>query len=332
MRAVAVRKAGETPELIELPVPHPGPGEVLVELAAASLNPIDAAIAQGHFETYLPHVYPVVLGVDGAGRVAEAGEGVLGLTAGDRVHGQFLRTPVRYGTFADYVLVTEFPDSGALLPTPDGMDADVAAALPTAGMTAVGVLDEIGLRAGQSILIVGATGGVGVFAVQLAAARGARVIATARPDADQWIRKLGAAETVDYTTGDYTTGDYTTGDYTGGGMTGQVRAACPGGVDAVLDLTRDPERFAELAGLVRDGGVAASVSLTASPELLATERIAVSNYQMRDKPGLLARITAEAASGRITVPVQRAVTLGQVPGALAGNTARGARGKTIVRI
>ena len=320
MRAVAVRKAGETPELMELPVPHPGPGEVLVELAAASLNPIDMGIAQGYFEDRLPHVYPIVLGVDGAGRVAEAGAGVRGLTAGDRVHGQFLRTPVGHGTFADYALVTEFPDYGALLRTPDGMDAGVAAALPTAGMTAVGVLDEIGLRAGQTVLIVGATGGVGVFAVQLAAARGARVIATARPDADQWIRKLGAAETVDYTRGDYT---------------GQVRAAYPGGVDAVLDLTLDPAGFAERTGLVKDGGAAVSVALAASQELLASQRIAVSNFQMRDKPGLLARITAEAASGRIAVPVQRTVTLDEVPGALAGTTvgatASGARGKTTVR-
>jgi len=111
-----------------------------------------------------------------------------------------------------------------------------------------------------------------------------------------------------------------------------VRAAYPGGVDAVLDLTVDPAGFAELTGLVKDGGAAVSVAFTASPELLASQRIAVSNFQMRDKPGLLARITAEAASGRITVPVQRTVTLGEVPGALAGSAVGGARGKTTVRI
>jgi NADPH:quinone reductase-like Zn-dependent oxidoreductase len=285
-------------------------------LAAASLNPIDLGIAQGHFEDSMPHVYPIVLGVDGAGRVAEVGEGVRGLKIGDGVHGQFLRTPIGHGTFADYALVPEFPDSGALQLTPDGMPADIAAALPTAGMTALGVLEAIGLRAGQSILIVGATGGVGVFAVQLAAARGAQVIATARPEADQWIRRLGASETADYTAGD---------------VVEQVRKAFPGGVDAVLDLARDPAAFGLYAGLVRDGGAAASVSFTASPELLASERIAVSNFMMRDKPDLLARITAEAASGRVTVPIQQAVTLDQVPETLARSTA-GARGKTTVSI
>jgi NADPH:quinone reductase-like Zn-dependent oxidoreductase len=317
MRAVAVRKAGDMPELMELPIPHLGPGEVLVELAAASLNPIDVGIAQGHFEDRMPHVHPIVLGVDGAGRVAEVGEGVRGLRVGDSVHGQFLRAPVGHGTFADYALVTEFPDSGALQRTPEGMSADVAAALPTAGMTAVGVLKAIGLRAGQSIFIVGATGGVGVFAVQLAAAQGAQVIATARPNADQWIRRLGATETADYTSGD---------------VVEQVHKTHPCGVDVVLDLTRDPARFTELAGLVRDGGAAVSVSFTASPDLLASERIAVSNFMMQDKPDLLARITAEAASGRITVPIQQAVTLDQIPEALARNTAGGARGKTTVRI
>ncbi|MFB7497156.1 NADP-dependent oxidoreductase [Streptomyces sp. NPDC056161] len=317
MRAVAVRKSGDTPGLMELPVPRPAPGEVLVELAAASVNPIDVGIAGGYFEGQLPHVYPLVLGVDGAGRVVQAGEAVRGLEPGDIVHGQFLRSPLGHGTFAEYAVVPEHPEQGALLRIPDGMPADIAAALPTAGMTALGVLEAIGPRAGGSILITGATGGVGVLAVQLAAARGMEVIATARPDADGWIRGLGAAGTVDHTAGD---------------VAGQVRRTHPDGVDAFLDLTRDQAGFGDLAGLVRDGGTAASVTFTAPPELLGSERIAVSNYAMQDKPDLLARITEEVASGRITVPVQRTVSLAEAPEALARNAAGGARGKTTVRI
>lgn len=317
MRAVAVNKTGDLPELMELPVPRPGPGEVLIELAAASVNPIDLGIAQGNFGGSMPHVYPVVLGVDGAGQVSQVGDGVRELQPGDFVHGQFLRAPLGYGTFAQYTVVTEHPGNGALQRVPKGLPADVAAALPTAGMTALGVLDSIGLRAGQSILIVGATGGVGVFAVQLAAARGAEVIATARPDADAWIRSLGATRTLDYSAGDAAELAHKTDS---------------AGVDAVLDLSRDPERFARLAALVRDGGAAASVTFTASPELLASERITVSNYMMQDKPDLLRRITAEAAAGKITVPIQRSLTLEQIPEALARTVAGGARGKTTVRI
>ncbi|MFI1093841.1 NADP-dependent oxidoreductase [Streptomyces sp. NPDC020917] len=312
MRAVAVGATGATPEPMDLPAPRPAAGEVLVELAAASVNPIDAGIAEGRLP--MPRVFPLVLGVDGAGRVTEVGEEVRGLAAGDLVHGQFLRAPLGHGTFAQYTVVTETPDSGALQPIPDGMPADVAAALPTAGMTALGALDAMGLRSGQSLLIAGATGGVGVFAVQLATARGVEVIATARPDADRWIRDLGAAATVDYTTGD---------------VAALVRRS-HGAVDAVLDLTDDPARFAANAALVRDGGAAVSVALVAGEDLLASDRIAVSNFMMRDKPDLLARITAEAAAGRISVPIQRAIALSEVPGALRRGA--GARGKTVVRI
>jgi NADPH:quinone reductase-like Zn-dependent oxidoreductase len=323
MRAVAVRKPGDAPELMELPVPRPAPGEVLVKLEAASVNPIDAVIAAGLLGD-MPSVSPLVLGVDGTGRVAETGGAVRGLKPGDAVHGQFLRAPLGNGTFADYAVVTEFPDGGALQRVPDGMPAEIAAALPTAGMTALGAIEAISPQAGQSVLIVGAPGGVGVFAVQLAAARGAEVIATARPDADRWIRQLGAAQTV---------------DYTADGVAEQVRKTHPDGIDAVLDLTRDPAGFTEYAELVRDGGAALSTSLTATPELLASERITVSNFMMQDKPGLLARITALAASGTITVPVQRTITLDEVPEALARlmavggrSKAVGGRGKTTVRI
>jgi NADPH:quinone reductase len=184
-------------------------------------------------------------------------------------------------------------------------------------MTALGAVEALGLQSGHSILVVGATGGVGVFAVQLAAARGAEVIATARPEADRWIRDLGAAQTADYTVGE---------------VAEQVRKTHAGGVDAVLDLTRDPERFREHAGLVRDGGAAVSAALVATPQLLASKRIAVTNFMMQDKPDLLARITAEAAAARITVPIQQTVALDEVPGTLGRNTAGGARGKTTVRI
>jgi NADPH:quinone reductase-like Zn-dependent oxidoreductase len=316
MRAIAVNKTGDMPELMDLPVPRPAPGEIVVRLEAASLNPIDVGIAAGHFEGRMPHVYPLVLGVDGAGRVTEVGEGVRGFEPGDLVHGQFLCAPLGRGTFAEYAVVPGDPDGGALLRVPDGVSAQVAAALPTAGMTALGALDTIGPRPRRSILIVGATGGVGVFAVQLAAMYGAEVIATARPEADAWIRGLGATHTIDYTSGE---------------VAEQVRNTHPDGVDAVLDLTRDPTRFAQNAALVRDGGTAVSAALVATPELLATERITVVNFMMQNKPDLLARITAEVAAGRITAPIQQTITLDQVPDALA-STASGVRGKTTIRI
>lgn len=313
MRAIAVPDIGGTPGLTDLPVPSPGPEEVLVRLSAASINPIDLDIAQGRLP--LPTTRTLVVGVDGAGRVVEVGESVHGFAVGDLVHGQFLDAPLGRGTFAEYAVLGATPSHGALLRTPDGLSASVAAALPTAGMTALGVVELVELRAGQSILIVGATGGVGVFAVQLAAARGAEVVATARSEAGAWVRGLGASQTIDYGVE---------------GVSELVRESYPDGVDVLLDLTRDQARFTAYADLVRDGGSAVSATFTASPELLASERIAVTNFMMRDKPDLLARITDEVTSGRVTVPIERTVTLDEVPEALARNAGGGARGKTVV--
>ena len=317
MRAVAVRTPGARPELMDLPEPRPGPGEILVEVGAASVNPLDLGIAEGHFEGRLPHRYPLVLGVDGAGRVTAVGEGVRRFGVGDTVHGQLFRTPLGYGTFAEQVVVPEAPDLGAVQRIPDGVSVEVAAAIPTAGMTALGAMDAIAPRSGQSVLIVGATGGVGSLAVQLAAARGAEVIATARPGAEKWIRALGAAETL---------------DHTAGGVAERLRRIRPAGVHGVLDLTRDPTGFAAWAEQVRDGGTALSATFTASPDLLSSTRITVRNYEMEDKPELLVRITAEAAAGRITVPIQRTVSLSEAPAVLAPNSAGGTRGKTVIRI
>jgi len=317
MRAIAVRSTGAVPELTELPDPRPAPGEVLVRLAAASVNPFDWQIADGMFAGRMPHTFPLVLGVDGAGRVEAAGEAVQALRPGDIVHGQFFRAPIGTGTFADLVAVPEHLDSGAIQRVPDGMPAARAAALPTAGMTALGAMDAIDPRAGQPVLILGATGGVGAFAVQLAAARDALVIATARPDAARWIRQLGATVTADYSAGD---------------LSEQVRKAHPGGLAAILDLTGDPVCFAECAELVRDGGTAVSVAFGATPRLLASDRITAINYMLGDKAELLSRITAEVAAGRIKVPVQREVALAETPRALAANRAGGARGKTVIQV
>lgn len=314
MRAIAVSDIGGTPGLVDLPVPSPGPDEVLVQLTAASLNPVDLSIANGLLS--LPTTRPLVLGADGAGRVVEVGASVTAFAPGDLVHGQFFDAPLGRGTFAEYAVVGASPSDGALLRTPDGLSAEIAATLPTAGATALGVVEFLDLRPGQSILIVGATGGVGVFAVQLAAARGAEVIATARADADEWIRALGASQTIDYSTDD---------------VSELVRKTHPAGVDAFLDLTRATARFTAYADLVRDGGSAVSVTFTAPPDLLGSDRIAVTNLMIRDKPGLLARITDEVSSGRVTVPIEGTIALDEVPGALARNAVGGARGKTVVR-
>lgn len=271
----------------------------------------------GQFAGRMPQNFPLILGVDVAGRVEALGEGAGRFAVGDTVYGQFFRAPLGAGTFAEFAVAPERMPTGAVRAAPTGLDTGLAGAFPTAGMTALGVLDAIGLRGGQTVLIVGATGGVGSFATQLAAARGAHVIATARPGAEAWVRGLGAAETVGYSPG---------------GMGEAVRAAHPDGVDALVDLVGDQDSFAAGAALVRDGGAAVSVAFGAPAELLSNERIKVANYMMDNKHELLGRLTREIEEGRLRAAIQDEVELPDVPAALARNRAGGARGKVLVRI
>ncbi|HEX6674848.1 MAG TPA: NADP-dependent oxidoreductase [Actinomycetes bacterium] len=319
MQAVAVMEFGGTPSLLELPRPEPGPHEVLVRLAAAGVNPMDQAVADGQFEGRLPHTFPLVLGFDGAGEVAATGGAVTRFAVGDEVYGQFFHPPLgRSGSYAEYAVVPQRMDNGAIGRAPRGLPPGRAAAAPTAAMTAIGLLDEVGLRAGQTVLIVGASGGVGCFATQLAAAVGARVIATARGDAAEQLRALGAAQTVDYAAAP---------------LDEQVRAAHLGGVDVLLDLVSNggSGAFEANASLVRDGGTAASIVFAASRAALDGRRVRAFDYLLRDKATLLDRLTADLDAGRLRVPVEAEVPLRDAPALLARRRRGGARGKTVVR-
>jgi NADPH:quinone reductase len=202
---------------------------------------------------------------------------------------------------------------------PEGITVTEAAAAPTAGMTALGALNATGLREGQSIVIIGATGGLGCFATQFAAALGAHVIATARPEARKWITWLGAAETTGYGADE---------------ITAQARGSCPAGVDVLLDLVGDRDLFDACATAVRDGGTALSVNFGAPPEPDPSARVHTSNYILMDgKQDLLARITDQIAAGRVTVPVWDRVRLHEVPVALDRLKAGAShRGKTLIQI
>lgn len=167
------------------------------------------------------------------------------------------------------------------------------------------------------MLIIGATGGVGSFATQLAAARGAYVIATARAGAGQWIRGLGASETIDYAERP---------------VSAALAATHPEGIDALLDLVGDKQLFATAAQHVHDGGVATSIAFGAPGELTDDSRITASNYVNQRKQALLGRVSSELAARRIRAEIQTEVPLDQAPAALARNRAGDARGKTVIRI
>jgi len=173
-------------EVREVPEPHAGPGEVRIRVAAVGLNPMDGGIALfPEIAARFGITLPAGFGCDFAGIVDEVGGGVSGVSVGERVFGGAIAKAA-----AEYIVLAMPHD--VLLHTPDGISDEVASTVPVAGLTAVAALDAIGLHAGDTVLIGGAAGGVGVFAVQLARLIGARVIGTASEGTFDFLRSLGA--------------------------------------------------------------------------------------------------------------------------------------------
>ncbi|MEU7181228.1 MULTISPECIES: NADP-dependent oxidoreductase [Streptomyces] len=313
MRAVAVSAFGEQPQLMDLPQPEPGPGEVLVRLSAAGVNPIDWKIADGNFGDAMPAVFPLVMGSDGAGEVAAVGTGVRRFTVGDPVFGQFQRVERGGGSYADFAVAAE----ASLAPAARSVTYATSAALPTAGMTAYNLVEETRVSEGRRVLIVGATGGVGTFATQLAAGRGAEVIATARPAMAELMRNLGAAETVDHTAGP---------------VAERVLADHPDGVDVLIDLISGPAEFSEMTRLVRDGGTAVSTIGSADADDLTEHNLRGFNFVNRPSPQLLEILAGHVDAGRLTVLVGSEVSLEEAPEALTASRTGRARGKTVLAI
>src|SRR5215203_480115 len=179
MRAITLESFDSDPTLQEIPTPQIAPNEVLVGVRASSVNPLDNAIASGMLKDMVEHEFPIVLGRDFAGVVEQAGSEVSGLSEGDEVFGFVpgMSPAVHEGTWAELIAV---PESSATR-KPDGLDTASAGAAPLAAITTLAAIDELDVSDGDTLLIVGGNGGVGSFAVQLAANAGARVIAPALP-------------------------------------------------------------------------------------------------------------------------------------------------------
>jgi NADPH:quinone reductase-like Zn-dependent oxidoreductase len=291
MRAVAVQSVPATPQVVDVEAPRPQAGEVLVAVASASVNGFDLSVAAGYVKDMMEHRFPLVLGKDFAGTVTELGEGVQGFVVGDRVFGVVMKPVLQDGTLAQYVTV---PAGYGLARIPEGLSVQDAGALGLAGTAALNSLDAARVGEGDTVLVSGATGGVGALAVQLAAARGANVIATARPGAE-----------VDFVNGLTGSGVHVV-DYSGD-LGAQVRAIAPDGVDVVLHLAGDG---VELAGLLSKGGrIASTRGLT--PDAVQVQDVTVHPI-MADPNGLtLTALAEQATSGALRVPVTATYPLEQ---------------------
>src|SRR5215211_1765278 len=310
MKAFVLPAFDEQPMVADLPTPEAGPGQVLVRVRAASVNGIDLSIASGRLQGMLEYDFPVILGKGFAGTVEAVGSGVTGFAAGDRVFGVVSEpSPLSSRSFAEYLAVPAGPN---LTRIPEGVDVAAAGVLGLAGTAALQAVEAIAPAAGETVLVSGATGGVGTYAVQLVAARGATVIATARPGGDAaFVRDLGATHSIDYT----------------GDVAAQVRAIRPNGVDAVLHFAGDG---AQLGALLVPGGRLAS-TLIMSPEQLPLSNAQVAPVFASPDAAALDRLAAEVAAGRLQTPIQQTYALEQIGEAFAA-FGEGTRGKLAVAI
>ncbi len=314
MRAIAMTDFDSGLALHDLPKPEPAADELLVRVHASSINPIDVMAAAGALKGMMEYDFPYVPGRDFAGVVEAVGSEVVGSKVGDAVLG-FLTKPVLHdGAWADYLTVRV---EGFVVAKPDALDFATAAALPIAALTALAAVDAVDPHPGDPVLVIGAGGGVGSFAVQLAAQRGATVIATAKPGDEQRLLDLGAAETIDYTAQD---------------LVAAVRERHPDGMRSVIDLVNHGDGFAPGASLVQAGGRAASPLGAANADELAARQITGTNV-MASQPGPagLARLAESAATGELTVVIDSIRPLEEVPAAVE-EFSRGKRGKVVVSI
>lgn len=311
MKALALESYEGGPRVVDLPDPVAGPGEVLVRVAAASVNAFDVAVAAGYVKDFMPYEFPAVIGGDLAGQVEAVGDGVAGFEVGGRVFGMMgMKGAVHDGSFAELAN----PTAASIAAAPEALSDPDAGSLGVAGTTAMSAVQAVGPSDGSTVLIVGATGGVGSFAIQLAALRGARVIASVRPGDEDFVTGLGAAETVDYT----------------GDVVAEMRRRHPNGIDAVIDgVNRDRAAFTRLVALVHDGGRAASV-VGGAGEATEIGGVAVSN--VGGNPERLSDMADLVVKGELRVAIRRTYPLADAAQALQDFANEHTLGKLVITL
>ncbi|HUA47374.1 MAG TPA: NADP-dependent oxidoreductase [Solirubrobacteraceae bacterium] len=307
MKAIRFHEYGDADVLRDedVEVPVPGSGEVRIRVAATAFNPVDAGIRGGYLREPFPVLLPHVPGIDAAGTVDALGANVSGRRVGDRVIGFLPMVPD--GAAAEYVVAP----AEILADAPTSIPLVDAAALPSVGLTAWQSLFEYAdLRAGQRLLVHGAGGAVGGYAIQLAKRAGAHVIATASPRSSERVRAAGADEIIDRTTA---------------GVADAVGAP----VDVVLNLAPiAPAELGAIARLVRPGGAV----LSTVPSAVGDEASDVSAVAVfaRSDAGQLANLVAMIDAGELQVDVSERLPLSELPAVHARSDAGTLPGKIVL--
>ncbi|WP_216899067.1 NADP-dependent oxidoreductase [Nocardia alni] len=288
--------------VVEIPEPVAGPGQLVVQVVAASINPGEWKIRQGLLHERWPATFPSGQGSDFAGRVVAVGDGVSGVAVGDEVVG----FSDERSSQATHVVVPV----GQVTPKPAGLSWDVAGSLYVAGTTAFAAVRAVSPEAGDTVVVSGAAGGVGSLVVQLLRAREVTVVGIAGPGNHEWLRSVGAVP-VAY----------------GDGLADRIRAAAPDGVDAFID-TYGPD-YVELA-----------IDLGVKPDRIDTiaDFAAVAKYGVKAEGSgaaatidVVAGLADLAASGKLDVPIAGTYPLSEVRAAYSELEAGHTHGKIVLR-
>jgi NADPH:quinone reductase len=309
MKAITLNEAGAPPAARDdLPTPTPGPREVLVRVQASSANPADNSIAAGLLAGMgVEHEYPVILGRDYAGVVEHVGDDVTDYAAGDEVFGFLLHAnpTVHDGSWAELITVS---DDTSIARRPTNVDVATAGAAPLAAITALTAIDALNLSEDDTVLIVGATGGVGSLAIQLAAQAGATIVAPALPEDEQYLHDLGVTEVVPRE----------------GDVAAAVRERFPDGVDALLDLVNYTPGNYDAA--LKDG------ARVASPLGVAGEGPGRTAVMAQPTTANLDRVAQLLDDGTVKVPIQDTYPLDRAAEALQALATTHTQGKLAIRV
>ncbi|MEV5551503.1 NADP-dependent oxidoreductase [Streptomyces sp. NPDC052309] len=306
MKAITLNGYGgpETLRLTDLPDPKVAPGEVLVRVRAAGVNPVDWKLAEGRLDALMETHFPLVPGWDVAGVVERVGFDVEEFAPGDEVFGYIRKDTVQFGAYAEFVAA----HVRMLALKPAALTWEQAAGVPLAGLTAYQAIKRVGVGAGDTVLVHAAAGGVGSLGVQIAVALGARVIGTASARNHDFVRGLGA-EPVTY----------------GPGLVDRVARLAPGGIDAALDF-------------VGGGAVDASLHLLGRPDRLASiadpEAAAKGGHYVwvRPDPVDLSALADLADRGKLEVHVEKVLPLEEAAEAWRLNSQGHTRGKLVLSV
>lgn len=291
-----------------LTIPEVKEGAVLVHIKAAGVNPVDAAVHRGYLKDHLPATFPVIPGWDMAGVVEDTGFSARRFKAGDEVYAYARRPVVHFGTFAEYIVIPE----SYLAIRPKNISWQSAAGIPLVGLTAYQSLYDAGdLQQGQTVLILGASGGVGSMGIQLAKAKGAQVIGVARTKNHAYMKELGADHTIDYK-------NINVGE--------EVKALMPQGVDLIFDAVSGETLQQSLIAL-RPGGRLVSI-LNHGEDIPAD--ITFRYVFVEPNSSHLADICQLAEARKIKLPVSKTYSLEQTVAALGQIETHHTTGKIVI--